>query len=121
MSGYRLASALLALLCVTGCSGKWRASVELSLAERTDTQPLQITLSSSKGARFDSRLGDRCIDVDIDQSPKRENRIAIKVTDGSGRVLGEALTHDLANRPLTIVLDGGGQVVVTPNKFCDHR
>lgn len=118
MNGNRLAPALLAVLCLMGCSGKWHASVEPGMAGRSDTQGLRVALSSSLGDRFEASLVGRCIEVEIDQNPKLKNQIAIKVIDGNGNVIGEASTHDLANRPLTIVLDGGGQVLVTPDRSC---
>jgi hypothetical protein len=115
-----LAFELVAALCIAGCSSQWHASMELRQAPSAP-QPLQVKLTSALGDEQDSSLADRCVQVNIHQSPKLPNRITITVADRNGKMLGQAQTNDLANRPFTIVLEGGGQILITPGRRCERN
>lgn len=118
--GGRLRFGLVAALSIGGCSSQWRASMELRQAPAA-AQPLQVKLRSTLGDAQDTSLADRCVEVTIYQSPKLPNRINITVADRSGKMLGQAQTNDLANRPFTIALDGGGEILITPGRRCERN
>lgn len=105
---------------LAGCSSHWRASIELRQVP-VEMQPLQVKLKSELGDELNSSVAGGCVEVSIWQSSKLSNHIAVTVADRDGKVLGRAQTNDLANRPFTIALDGGGQVQITPGKRCERR